>query len=778
MSGFPLFLLTPVLIAAFLWRRRITLRASFLFWGAGVLLQRVVPMFIPGSRNLNLQAPPSFPPIAVEIVVWLGTICLGIGLASLVTYERPRRRREIVWAALLGIFLIVGGLSHSTIPGLAFIAIPAIWSFRWRARLGALQLLLANLGALLSLLLLTISFNFGLDPDSARLAGLARFGLEVQVLGILYSLFSIPAAASRAHLSIRSIGRRLVGSHLLAATIPFVLAAIFLMLSGTLYLANYRGVLGSRYLANISEEARSRMVEVLGRVAEVDRLPFGGEAAGQILLIREGDEPVNRRGAEPRFDPSLLLAEDRSSRRAPLLWDGGTLFVRARLDTVRDGRPLRIEALAPVDSVRMSTISSIAGVPIRIHPSVSVTRSGGGVQLGGIGPDSAGTTVGPSAAKSRDLPGGAIVSCLRMEDGAWDETAILVSSSASFGETLLSLIPSARENPLGTIVLIVLAVIAFFFLTAIWITVGMVYSMGSSITQAVRALTRATSAVGAGRLDHRIAIGGQDDLWRVAESFNEMTEGLEKMRAMEREAQRLDEELRLAREIQDRLLPAAPPAMERLELAGLSLPAREIGGDYFDYIPLEEGLVGLAVADVSGKGAPAALLMSTFRASLRSQDLTGLGPGEVLARLNRFIHSSVDPGKFITAFVGLLDPATGIIRYANAGHDPPILVLPDGGVRELTGGGLILGMLPQIVYEEAVAEIPPGSILAVFTDGVTEARNEAGEFYGTDRLVEVMRESGGEPCVDLLQKIVDSIQRYAGEASQSDDITIILARRR
>ena len=234
----------------------------------------------------------------------------------------------------------------------------------------------------------------------------------------------------------------------------------------------------------------------------------------------------------------------------------------------------------------------------------------------------------------------------------------------------------------------------------------------------------------------------------------------------------------MAHEIQTRLLPSAPPALDRLELAGLSIPARQVGGDYFDYLVLDQGLIGLAIADVSGKGAPAALLMSSFRASLRTQDLATLGPAEVLGRLNRFIHASVDPGKFITAFLGVIDPATGTMRYANAGHDPPLVVKEDGVIEELTGGGLILGMLPQIAYEEAQAELALGSLIAVFTDGVTEAQNTEGEFFGTERLRETLKANRKRPCGEVVREIVGATQSFSEPAAQADDITMILARRR
>jgi len=321
--------------------------------------------------------------------------------------------------------------------------------------------------------------------------------------------------------------------------------------------------------------------------------------------------------------------------------------------------------------------------------------------------------------------------------------------------------------------------IAALFIAAVWITISMVAAMGRSITRSVHVLTAATAALREGKLGHRIAIEGEDELWRVAGSFNEMAEGLERMRAMELTNERLEEELRLARRIQERLLPEAPPILDRLELAGLSLPARHVGGDYFDYIPIDGGRrVVVAVADVSGKGVGAALLMSSFRASLRSQDLDKFGPAHASAILNRFVCGSVDPGKFITAFLAILDPATGEIRYVNAGHEPPILLRPDGEIAELDRGGLIMGAFAQADYEEGSIEMPPGSLLAIFTDGVTEARNVQGGFLGDEPLRNILRRSEGASCAQLLQRVVSEITAFAGDEPQSDDITLLLARRR
>ncbi|MDM7916410.1 MAG: PP2C family protein-serine/threonine phosphatase, partial [Candidatus Eisenbacteria bacterium] len=538
----------------------------------------------------------------------------------------------------------------------------------------------------------------------------------------------------------------------------------------------------SRGLGDVYKRQRESLTRMLER-DDLERISaFGPDIPGQRIVLRAAGATRALGPALPSA-PDSLLAVEASSSDYPLLFDGRTIFLRARIDTVLEGQKIRAEALAPIDSLWMSGVSEIVGARIRLSPQVTVMREGGGVRISEE--DDAKTTrpergrsVGPRETDSSRLPGGAIIPALRLAGDGFRLSSIPVTSSADFTEPLLALIPIARENPIATMALIVLGLLAVLLLGAIWVTVVMVIGMARSITGAVRALTDGTQALRAGHFEHRIPIDGNDELWAVARSFNEMAEDLEKSRDIERESQRLEEELRLARLIQNRLLPSGPPDLERVELAGISMPAREVGGDYFDYLVLDNGLVGIAVADVSGKGAPAALLMSSFRASLRTQDLAGLGPAEVLARLNRFIHQSVDPGKFITAFLGLLDPATGRIRYANAGHDPPLVRKTTGEIVEMTGGGLILGMLPQIVYEEGEATLERGSLLAVFTDGVTEARNVDGDFFGSDRLAEFLRLADGTPCSDILQGIVERVQDFSEGTPQADDITIVLMRPR
>jgi sigma-B regulation protein RsbU (phosphoserine phosphatase) len=207
------------------------------------------------------------------------------------------------------------------------------------------------------------------------------------------------------------------------------------------------------------------------------------------------------------------------------------------------------------------------------------------------------------------------------------------------------------------------------------------------------------------------------------------------------------------------------------------VPARHVGGDYYDVLRLGDDRVGLIAADVSGKGVPAALLMSSFRASLLSLDLGREGPAGTLARLNSFLHSSVEPGRFVTAFLAVLHPESGRLVYSNAGHNPPFLVRENGEHTTLRDGGLVLGLFGDTTYDQAEAVIERGDLLALYTDGVTEAADEEEDLYGEERLLSLLQRLRGEPCHEIVNEILGEVRTFSTGAGQADDITLLLARR-
>jgi hypothetical protein len=248
-------------------------------------------------------------------------------------------------------------------------------------------------------------------------------------------------------------------------------------------------------------------------------------------------------------------------------------------------------------------------------------------------------------------------------------------------------------------------------------------------------------------------------------------------RALEKERTRLESELELARRIQRRLLPEAPPEVAGLEIAGQSEPAREVGGDYYDHFDLGGGRVLLVIADVSGKGVPAALLMSGFRASLMSQDANALAPDQLAGRCNEFLHRSVETGRFVTAFLGMVDAASGKLVYANAGHNPPALLRGDGRIEWLSAGGLVLGIFPQTRFESGEATLERGDLLALYTDGVTEGADASGELWGEPRLEETLRRLHPRPCAEIAAALVREVRSFEAGSGPADDITVLLARR-
>ena len=202
-----------------------------------------------------------------------------------------------------------------------------------------------------------------------------------------------------------------------------------------------------------------------------------------------------------------------------------------------------------------------------------------------------------------------------------------------------------------------------------------------------------------------------------------------------------------------------------------------MGGDYYDHIDLGGGRALLVIAVVSGKGVPAALLMSGFRASLVSQDLARARPEGLATSLNAFLLRSVEPGKFVTAFLAVIEAGSGRLIYANAGHNPPVLLRRDGSHETLVRGGLILGIVPGTLFESGDAVLAPGDLVALYTDGVTEGANGAGELWGEDRLLDALRRHRDRPCREIAARIASEVRAYEGERGPADDITLLVARR-
>ncbi len=244
----------------------------------------------------------------------------------------------------------------------------------------------------------------------------------------------------------------------------------------------------------------------------------------------------------------------------------------------------------------------------------------------------------------------------------------------------------------------------------------------------------------------------------------------------EREQERIRQEIALASRIQRKLLPQSVPTVERYQIYAHQTPCYEVGGDLYDVRVLPDGRVWLVLGDVSGKGVGASLLMAHVMASLRVLEDECSDPLELVARVESYLEQHVEPEQFVTLFAGLLDPATGRLTYVNAGHNPP-LVLCGTTTKTLDATGLAVAMLPGMVRETMECTMEDAGTLLIFSDGVVETENEAGEYYGEGPMQELLEGAANMDADDLGHRLVEEVETYRGEAGPSDDLTLLIVRR-
>ena len=244
---------------------------------------------------------------------------------------------------------------------------------------------------------------------------------------------------------------------------------------------------------------------------------------------------------------------------------------------------------------------------------------------------------------------------------------------------------------------------------------------------------------------------------------------------MERE--RMERELELATEIQQTFQPSAPPIIEGYEFQGISFPCYEIGGDYYDFIPQKEGKMLVALGDVSGKGTAAALLMSSLHASIHAQVVANISLKKMVEAINLYLAENTPSNRFITLFIAELDPASGMVNYVNAGHNPPLVGRADGEVEQLQSGGFPLGILPQAEFEVGQTQLGAGESLVIYSDGVTEANNLDEDEFGIERLIEVVGTNIEASASSMRDKVESSLSAFTKTAPANDDITLVIVKK-
>jgi len=271
----------------------------------------------------------------------------------------------------------------------------------------------------------------------------------------------------------------------------------------------------------------------------------------------------------------------------------------------------------------------------------------------------------------------------------------------------------------------------------------------------------------------------QDDQRLLSIIATQSAQVIENARLLEEEQAllRIQDELRLAYEIQIQLLPTTNPRIKGYDIAGKAIPAKEVGGDYFDFIAIDNDRLAFCLGDVSGKGMPAALLMATLQATVRTQTMLNTPVDDCLMRMNTLLFRSTAAEKFATLFYAVLDTRTHEIRYSNAGHQYPFLFSEGEGHTELSSTGVILGVFESTSFAARTLTLGPGDVLVAYSDGITDAVNVKDEEFGEHRLLEVIKRNREETACKLVDAIVNAVQLHSGVAPQMDDMTILVIRR-
>jgi sigma-B regulation protein RsbU (phosphoserine phosphatase) len=338
---------------------------------------------------------------------------------------------------------------------------------------------------------------------------------------------------------------------------------------------------------------------------------------------------------------------------------------------------------------------------------------------------------------------------------------------------------------LGRTLLVFMLVVAVLFLVIEAAALIMGLALARSITGSVHELFEGTERVRAGDFSHRIQVTTRDQLGDLSTSFNQMTSSIEDLLRQAEEKKRLEEELRIAHAIQMSLLPRGQLAVPGLSISALCVPAREVGGDYYDFFPLADDRLGVLIADVSGKGTSAALYMAELKGLMLSLSRTCPSPRQLLVTANEIISAHLDSRSFITMTYAVIDLAERSMAYARAGHTP-LICRRDGEhgpmVEVLQPDGMVLGLridggeLFERLLTDVTLPLDRGDVLLLFTDGISEAMNADSDLFGEARLARLVEEHGHLPADELRERILREIEAFVAGAPQHDDMTMILVK--
>ncbi|HEX5132499.1 MAG TPA: GAF domain-containing SpoIIE family protein phosphatase [Candidatus Krumholzibacteria bacterium] len=270
---------------------------------------------------------------------------------------------------------------------------------------------------------------------------------------------------------------------------------------------------------------------------------------------------------------------------------------------------------------------------------------------------------------------------------------------------------------------------------------------------------------------------GTEELGHLSVLSTQIGTALQNIRLLAESVDRqvFEEELKIARKIQMQMLPDAPPDLPGYDLYGVTVPSRQVGGDYYDFVLVDNRWLVIVIADVSGKGIPASILTATLQATVRTNTDAQTNPPGMMSRLNRLLYRNTSAAEFATVFYAVLDTHSGVVRYANAGHEFPFLV-SGGEARQIEESGMVLGCIEDFEYVQSDCTVPPGGVMIIYTDGVTDSESRSGDYYGTDRLRAVLEKHDAVPAREVCRRVIEDVRAF-GDGENQDDLTVVVLKR-
>lgn len=646
---------------------------------------------------------------------------------------------------------------------------------------------------------------FGLPVGLALVDRIADLALLVGVGGVVFALLRL----ARRRLLWR-VRRQLIISYIFIGFVPVLLLAAFFLLAGLLLFAN----IGSYFL----QESVTLVVAEAQEAAEDGARAVSTAADPQALQNALAQVVAERRQAFPGVSLTVVPA---ATCGAPAVAAGTgtsgawahqpaptalpvwvpcqtrTTVVVAAADTGLFVPRAVVRAVVPV------TITGRRGLLVLDVPLEAALRvrlgPASGVEVGRVTAPPPPSRRGPPPRQSAPpttedarltevVRWVSFVGYTEWDTGRPGTAGVVLGLNIGRLYTRISATPLADLGnfTLGQLLLGGLLIVAVLFLIIQVVAFVLGVSLARSITGSVHALSEGTERVRAGDFSHRIQVQRRDQFGDLAESFNTMTASIETLLVERAEKQRLEQELRIARQIQMSLLPQGLLTLPGLVVAGHCEPAREVGGDYYDFLPLGPSRAGILIADVAGKGTSAALYMAELKGVVHSLSRRCASPRELLIEANRIIAPHLDDRSFITMTYAVVDCDARTFTYARAGHCPLVYVRGPGhtgdGPRSavLAPSGMVLGLkidggeMFARVLEEVTLPLGHEDVIVMFTDGITEAMDTQGEYFGESRLQTLVEAHGHGDVETLRERILRDIEDFTGEAPQHDDMTMLV----